>query len=162
MKKQVALLMAVVLLLSCFAFPAFAVEPAEDKIPIPAALNDADEEIHITVGPVESIPTRGYVLSLQKPVVVSNSDYEEACRLTLIARFLVNDNNTITCISSLYETKISINGWAIEEAVTSSSDHGTYSVATVHAYARKRLLGILTKNIPLTITITAYSDGSYD
>lgn len=164
MKRQIALVMAVVLLLSCFAFPAVASEPAEETKPAPQVGDPiylVDGTI-ITIGPVEMVETRGYILSLDRAVVVSNSDYEEACRLTLKAKFLVNDNNTITCISSLYETSVSIDGWAVEEASSTCSDHGTYSVATASAHARKRLWGILTKNIPISVSITAYSNGTHD
>lgn len=164
MKKRIALIMVVALLLSCFAFPTAAAEPVEDTTPAPQ-LGDPiyfSDGTYITIGPIEISKTRGYVLSLERPIAVSNADHEETCRLTLKAKFLVNDNNTITCISSLYETSVSISSWAVENPNATCSDHGTYSIATATATARQRILGITTKYIPLSISITAYSDGTYN
>lgn len=164
MKKRIAVLMALVSLISCFAFPVFAEEPVAETTIAPQ-LGDPIYFVDgtaIVFGPVEKIETRGYVLALQKPVCVMNSDYEETCRLTLTARFLINDNNTITCISSLYSTSVSKSGWSVEDPASTCSDHGTYSVATATANARQRVLGITTKYIPLTVSITAHSDGTHD
>lgn len=164
MKKQVCWLMAVVMLISCFAFPAFAVAPQEENATPAPQVGDPIYLVDgttITIGPIKKIETRGYIMYLERPITVGDG-YEEYCRFTLIARFLVNDNNTITCISSLYDISISDDHWSIENPKSSCSDHGTYSVATATATAKKRLLGIVTRTVPLTATITAHSDGSYE
>lgn len=162
MRKKVAFLMAAVLLISCFAFPVFAEEPVEEITTAPQVgdpIYFADGS-YIIIEPVTPSLTRGYVMGYEKAARVFDSDNKETCRLTLTAKFLVNDNNTITCISSLYKTDVYVSGWALEEPASTCSDHGTYSVATATATARKRLLGITTKYIPLTVTITGYTNGT--
>lgn len=164
MKKCLSLLMAIVLVASCFAVPAFAVEDNAEETTV-SQLGDPIYLLDgccIIIEPTVRSLTRGSMLELSRTATVYNEDMEKTCSLTLKAIFLVNSNNTITCISSLYDTNVYLNGWAVEEPSSTCSDHGTYSVATATALARKRVLGILVKNVRLTVGIKAYSDGSYE
>ena len=104
--------------------------------------------------------SRSSVKTIQKNVSCYESDGTKLATLTVTSVFNVS-NNSVTCTSSTYSTKIYEDGWGIYSASATYSNNGSNATATATGTAKKKVLGITTKSIPLSVTITCYSDGSY-
>jgi len=165
MKKFFSLLASVLILISCFSLSAFAINNNESN-----HSNNENGKIEYfsdgsyaitTVASEETTLMRSTSKTITKSIKVYNSDKEETCRLTLKAVFSVNTGTSVTCTSSTCSTTIYQNGWSIVSTSTSRSNKTSYATATATGTAKKKVLGITTKSIPLSTTITCYKDGSY-
>lgn len=164
-KKFFSILLAVMFLLSCFSLSAFAV--SNSKLTT-TNIKDGDVEylsdgsyIVTTITSEETTLMRSTSKTLTKSVRVYNSDKEETCRLTLKSVFSINNGSSVTCTSSSCSTTIYQDGWSIVSTSATRSNKTSYATATATGTAKKKVLGITTKSIPLSTTITCYKDGSY-
>lgn len=165
MKKFFRLLLSVILLFSCFSLSAFAVsnntlQSTDIKNGEVEYLSDGSY-IVTTITSEETTLMRSTSKTLTKSVRVYNSDKEETCRLTLKAVFSINNGSSVTCTSSSCSTTIYQNGWSIVSTSATRSNKTSYATATATGTAKKKVLGITTKSIDLSTTITCYKDGSY-
>lgn len=163
MKKVLSILISLVICMSCFSVTSFA---ANDKcITVASVSGDtvyySDGSYIVTTIVEEGNSAKSTTKNLTKYISYFNDNGIEQCRLTLNATFVIVTGTRVTCTSSTYTTQIFVKGWSIDSPSATRANYSTYATATASGIAKKKILGIINKNIPLSTTITCYDNGSY-
>lgn len=163
MKNFLAVLISIVLCMSCLSVMSFATDA--DDITITGISDNtvyySDGSYTVTSVVKQEIFARSTSTTLTKYTSCFNSDGVETCRLTVRATFIINSGVSATCTSSTYSTQVFVDGWSIASPSATYANYGSYATATASGTAKKKVLGITTKSIALSTTITCYNNGTY-
>ncbi len=165
MKKLVSIITILAMLVTLSSFGAAAEAANENVTPIelPDGIYYFEDGSYIITEPIVSAvqPLSDDYKTYGKMSTYYNSDDVAQCSLEVIGTFEVNYRTNVRCTNVVAKTYVYVDGWTVEN-VTKSCTSGFRAIASATASGDfvKRSLGLITKTVPVTVTVTCDKNGN--
>lgn len=159
MKKIISLVLSTILLFSVINTTAFAISPSSETEVTENIIQYEDGYYAvIEYDEVKAVSTMSTVEYVTHTATYSLRDSSSTLILTftLTAKFKVNKGISVTCTSATYSSNVYVSGWSIVSPSASYSG----ATATATATAKKKVLGITTKSVPISVSLTCDKNGN--